>query len=234
MNPRLLRPLATGFDPRSLGGLAWWLDAGDQSTVSVSGTAVSQWNDKSGNGRNAVQSTGNNQPSYANSQNGRKVITFDGSNDRLATSAAFSLGTGGYTVFAVAYHAGGFHVLLEGGTLNPYISALAAQPSTGFRHWDGSSEADTPTGVYTLNQWFLIEYVISSASRLILVNGTQQVSGSGTSRTASLQTIGGTTGGAFFWNGRVAEILVYNTARNASDRSRARNYLGKKWGVAVT
>jgi hypothetical protein len=29
MNPRLLRPRASGFDPRSISGLALWLDAAD-------------------------------------------------------------------------------------------------------------------------------------------------------------------------------------------------------------
>jgi hypothetical protein len=234
MNPRLLRPtIAGGFDPKSLGGLAWWLDAADESKVSLNGTAVSQWDDKSGNGRNAVQSTPGSQPSYANSQNGRKVITFDASDDRLATSAAISLGTGGYTVFAVAYWVDGFKVLLEGAGLNPYMSVLPDPPYDGFRHFDGSSAADTPGGVINNNEWFLVEFVVSSASRLILVNGTQQASASGTTRTASLQTIGATTAGGFFWDGRVAEILVYDTARNASDRSMVRAYLGKKWGVTV-
>ncbi|MFM5944980.1 MAG: hypothetical protein ACKO9G_16710, partial [Dolichospermum sp.] len=38
-----------------------WLDAADSSTITLNGSTVSQWNDKSGNGRNAIQATATNQ-----------------------------------------------------------------------------------------------------------------------------------------------------------------------------
>ena len=232
MSPRLLRPIASGFNPKSISGLAAWWDAADTSTVTTVSGAVSQWNDKSGLARNVLQSTANNRPAYSSTQNGMNVLTFDGSNDRLATSSMFSLGTGGYTVFAVASNAGGFQVLFEGNALNPYMSILASG-STGFRHYDGSAEVDTPSGVYTVDKFFVLEYVISSSSRLILVDGTQQASGAGTSRSAGLQTIGATTSGGFFWNGKIGEMLVYSGAVDSSKRATARSYLGKKWGVTV-
>jgi hypothetical protein len=65
MNPRLMRPLATGFNPKSLSGLSLWLDGADSSTITLNGTAVSQWSDKSGNSRNATQGTALNQPTTA-------------------------------------------------------------------------------------------------------------------------------------------------------------------------
>ena len=233
MSPRLLRPRATGFNPKSIAGLAWWLDASDGSTVTLNGSAVSAWGDKSGNSRNVLQATSNNQPSYSNSQNGKQVITFDGVNDRLSASAAFSLGTSGYTFMAVAFHTSGFQVLAEGGSLNPYFSSDPNGGVRGFRHWDGFSEVDTGAGAYTSGTWFVLEYVISSASRIIAVNGSVRVSGAGTSRSASLQTIGSTTTGGFLWDGRVAEVLVYSSALASTQRSAARKYLGSKWGVAV-
>ncbi|MFM6254192.1 MAG: hypothetical protein ACKPEQ_34470, partial [Dolichospermum sp.] len=56
-----------------------WLDAADSSTITLNGSTVSQWNDKSGNGRNAIQATATNQPAYtANGLNGKPVLTFDG------------------------------------------------------------------------------------------------------------------------------------------------------------
>lgn len=48
---------------------ALWLDAADANTLTVSNLQVSQWNDKSGNGRNAVQATSASQPSYFTYQN---------------------------------------------------------------------------------------------------------------------------------------------------------------------
>lgn len=48
---------------------ALWLDAADQSTITLNGSAASQWSDKSGNARNAVQATAVNQPQYFQYQN---------------------------------------------------------------------------------------------------------------------------------------------------------------------
>jgi prepilin-type N-terminal cleavage/methylation domain-containing protein len=69
-----------------------WLDADDLSTITLNGSNVSQWNDKSGNSRNATQVTVLNQPVYtAAGLNGKNVLTFDGSNDQLITPT-FNLG----------------------------------------------------------------------------------------------------------------------------------------------
>jgi hypothetical protein len=54
-----------------------WLDAADASTITESGGAVSQWNDKSGNGRNATQATAGNRPTVlADALNGRQGVQF--------------------------------------------------------------------------------------------------------------------------------------------------------------
>ncbi|MFM6201253.1 MAG: hypothetical protein ACKPE1_19315, partial [Dolichospermum sp.] len=59
---------------------ALWLDAADSSTIILNGATVSQWRDKSGNGRHISQGTAANQPTYtANGLNGKPVLTFDGS-----------------------------------------------------------------------------------------------------------------------------------------------------------
>lgn len=62
---------------------ALWLDAADATTVTLNGTAVSQWRDKSGNGRNASQSTATNQPTYQAGLSGKNAVVFDGSLDYL-------------------------------------------------------------------------------------------------------------------------------------------------------
>jgi hypothetical protein len=89
MSPRLLRPRASGFNPKSISGLVAWFDADDVSTFTLSGTDVSEWRDKSGNGYAVSQSTGNNQPNRTGSIGGRACIDFNGTSDCL-----FSDGTG--------------------------------------------------------------------------------------------------------------------------------------------
>jgi len=62
-----------------------WLDAADSSKVSTTpNNTVSQWTDKSTNGCNFYQPTGEAQPAYGSvTINGKSVITFDGANDTL-------------------------------------------------------------------------------------------------------------------------------------------------------
>ena len=55
-----------------------WLDAADASTVQVVSGAVAQWDDKSGNGRNAAQASPGLRPLLdAASVNGLDSITFN-------------------------------------------------------------------------------------------------------------------------------------------------------------
>jgi hypothetical protein len=73
---------------------ALWLDAADSSTITESGGAVSQWNDKSGNGRNATQATPGFQPAViANAYLGKAAIRSDGVDDFLGI-VPFSVSAG--------------------------------------------------------------------------------------------------------------------------------------------
>ena len=67
-----------GFPRKWPGAILWtpaqissalWLDAADANTVTLNNLTVSQWNDKSGNGRNVLQATSANQPLYVKAQN---------------------------------------------------------------------------------------------------------------------------------------------------------------------
>lgn len=84
MSPRLLRPRASGFNPNSIAGLAYWLDASKSSTITT-GTGVSEWRDAAGGTIKATQATANSQPAYQLAQqNGRNAVYFDGTNDSLS------------------------------------------------------------------------------------------------------------------------------------------------------
>ncbi|MEN9766838.1 MAG: Synechococcus phage [Cyanobacteriota bacterium] len=101
---------------------ALWLDAADASTVTTVSGNVSQWNDKSGNGRNAAQGTAGSRPAYTSAgQNGLNTISFDGSSDRLSLASGLSLGTA-HSIFVVAKNsatitaASSSQVILSGGS----------------------------------------------------------------------------------------------------------------------
>lgn len=73
---------------------ALWLDATDASTITTVSGAVSEWRDKSGNARHVSQANAAWRPAVVtNAINGLQVLQFDGSDDRL-TSTAVGLPTG--------------------------------------------------------------------------------------------------------------------------------------------
>lgn len=57
---------ARAWTPAQLGPsvVSMWFDASDSATLTLNGATVSQWDDKSGNGRHAVQATAASQPTY--------------------------------------------------------------------------------------------------------------------------------------------------------------------------
>ena len=95
------------FNPTSITGCQLWLDASDTATISVSGTAVTQWTDKSANAYTFTQGTAGSRPSSGTrTKNSLNLIDFDG-NDYLSSTAAttawkfLSDGTN-HTIFIVA------------------------------------------------------------------------------------------------------------------------------------
>ena len=78
------------WDP-SLVSTALWLDAADASTVTTVNGNVSQWNDKSGNDRNAAQSTAGNRPLYQSAaQNGLNAVRFTAASSHFLTAGTTS------------------------------------------------------------------------------------------------------------------------------------------------
>jgi hypothetical protein len=79
------------WTPANLGeDIALWLDATDSSTITLNGSNVSQWSDKSNNNRHAIQGTATLQPTYDSVNN--KVV-FDKVDDLLLTNIPSTSGT---------------------------------------------------------------------------------------------------------------------------------------------
>lgn len=68
---------------------AIWIDFADASTVSLSGSSITQVTDKSGNGKTLTQGTAARRPTYSTaSQNGLNTASFDGGDSLAASTAA--------------------------------------------------------------------------------------------------------------------------------------------------
>lgn len=135
MNPRLLRPMASGFNPRSIAGLYSWWDAAAANSVTLNSGNVSEWRDLSGGGRHLSQPTAGNQPAYTTAgRNGRNCLTFSGSYSgsvRLVAAVSSDWeflhdGTSPYGVYIVASHTGAS----GSGVVSGYINTRAISAST--------------------------------------------------------------------------------------------------------
>ena len=235
MNNRLLRPLASGFNPRSLASLDLWFDASDTSSVTVS-TGVSVWANKSGlSGRNMTQGTGNNQPAYTPSYlNGKHAIVFDGSNDTLSCTSATL--TNPYHSFFVMKHTSAYATTkrFTGADANGQAFSGARTSSTDMVMLNGSpfgSVGGTPA--VEPETFSVIEFEINGASSVARCNGTAFGAITGTVGTVNPGglVLGGSIALAQYSAIAVAELIVYSRVLTATERAKVSNALRSKWGV---
>lgn len=235
MSPRLLRPVASGFNPKSISSLAMWLDGNDASSITLVSSAVSEWKDKA-SGKVFAQTTANNRPTLT-TINGKTALAFDGSNDTLSCvdpfttyplSMFFVQRLLAHTNFGMTYTVGAsndFNLRQNGtgGTLQVQMTSTAA----GY----GLTTLSTSTA-----QLISIVYESTAANSVLYLDGTALVPTSGG---YSQPTLSGThwiatRNNGFPINGYIGEILIYSKTVSASERFKITQYLGKKWGITVT
>lgn len=250
MNPRLLVPRASGFNPKTISGLVGWWDPSDSATVTTVSGAVSQLNDKSGLGRNATQGTANNRPSYTGTINGKNVMTFDGSNDRLVTGLQSNTLTGFATFFCVCQASSGWSDVTannktplygrDSTTSNAYginLSTISGPLALNVA-WRGLgfNAIDGPTVAKGVPQ--LLVGTLNTTTRFRRVNGTAaNTSFSGTAGTnaaaGNFLHIGEDPTQLRWWSDLIGEILVYDRTLTTDEIKKVEAYLGKKYGITV-
>lgn len=259
MNPRLMRPRASGFNPRTLSGLVLWLDPTDATSYTVS-TGVSEWRDKSGGSVAFTQTTGNSQPTLS-TINGKTAFSFDGSNDSLATSSTIFTSNSSFTFFQVILvtfpgtsgHVFNHRTGAGGVDTNDFCVALNAnQGATWIFGTLRTRVRSFRSGVgYNADQRF--DSVDASGAGAVSVTGTFSASSAtstawwrGTaSPTSSSTSDTGTNAGMaigcrlnatrdLFYQGLMGEILAYSRTLTTTERRSVESYLAKKWGYATS
>jgi len=216
-------------------GLALWLDAADDSTFSYSsGTSVSQWRDKSGNNSHVSQATSANQPSRSATQNSRKILTFDGTNDSLSTSISLDLSVT-HTIFAIASQTTGTSdagLVSINNSLNNGLTLHNG--STYYAYYgDGSKNANSSITTSTTYIFTKVFKGTSSTTRQVYLNGTSATTtgviansdASGVIRLGQQST---------YLNGKIAEVIIFNRELTATELKQVHTYLGQKWGISNT
>ena len=222
MSPLLLRPRTTKLNVLAIPGLATWHDASDEASVTIA-TGASQWNDKSGNSRHATQSTANNQPWYAGTRNGLRVLTYDGANDTMRTPV-FALNQPS-TIFVVA------NSTTNNNIIDGFLSTRAsiARRSTG--HWAIYAGIDLFAGTSD-SAWNVLECETNGASSSLRVNGVQIISGNaGAQNCTGGLSFGSYNNSGSYMTGDMGEVITTDGILSASTLAAIRKYLKAKWGT---
>jgi len=215
----------TSFSPIQIPGLQIWLDAFDTTTINAPGNKVFTWEDKSGNSVDFIQTTGTNQPeTELNTINGRNVIHFDGVDDVMVANSSATL----RVIFIVARIESGF----------PNFSGLFNEAGEDFRNirmngatLDFRGNANTNASDFTDGELFgtRINSVVSTAIQVGTPFIISAIASSGFTFISQIsQDIN-----SRFWKGDIAEVIAYDFALDAINRSEVEQYLSNKWGIPL-
>lgn len=249
MNPRLLRPLATGFDPRRISNLSVWLDATQIAAADAPSDQVENWRSLVGSLVFNQTGTPNNRPTLFESSsdvqtatraliNGKQAVFFDGTNDLLQQTGSATLSETEWSAFAVARRDSttGFRVLFQrdpggGGVRGPQYLRFDGSgnvEAVGFTSagvaFTASSSAAVSTGQV------VVMHAVQTASTLqAFLNNVGGSSVSGVQ--GSIATVATVSRVGALFQGYAAEILLYTRALSAAEQTAVYNYLRSRWGV---
>ncbi len=247
--PAILR-LQPFFSPNALSGLNLWLDAADSSTITTSGSSVTQWRDKSSSGYTFTQGNTSLSPKYGlNTMNGLNVITSQGSQYLQITNWSQNFTTA--TFFYVLQPTNSFSTWEFIGVLmspqvtgTPYIyielfgltspnlftATFSSYNNGGFGGNLGSGSITGST--YLMTGLFRANTSTNSAN----VNGTPfggynftgTANFSSSASNVTLYTAGYPGNSK---SGLYSEIIMFNRVLSVSEYQQVEGYLAWKWGL---
>ena len=240
-------PYYTQFSPKQIAGCSHWFDATDSSTITLSSGSLTQWNDKSGNGRNLTAVSG-----FANAtvssryQNGLNVFNFSGNGLYRTTGGNVSYPLEVYIIVALKSLTAHVDVLGMGDTSTDNFNSLTFAESAASKWHNGSSGGGRQTISLTTEtslSFLLIQWSIANGNYLLRRNGTELIQASrnysfNNSATAIFQigfrhtdNVYGTSAN---FSGYIGEIVVFNNQIGTTDRQNVESYLTQKWGLTAS
>ena len=234
-------PISQDFSPTDIAGISLWLDA-SQIVGLADSNSIQAWMDMSGQGNDVSQTTGADQPTYqTNELNGLPVVRFDGINDTL-TRATIST-SGNTTIFLVLVTAtlGSDSRLIFSSLSSSNVQGEFAfhtrVDNTVFwsrRETASSAVRDVTSQVLSDTTAYLFSTVFNSGAYFLSVNGTENTTDTpnnfGTGD-ATAWKVG--SGDGTFWNGDMAEIIVYDSALSTGNRQSVESYLATKYNITL-
>ena len=224
-----------------------WLKA----DAGVTGTSnVSAWADQTNQSNDAAQATSSRQPSKTDGAiNYQPALTFDGTDDFLDVPYSDGLHQGKVQIFSVhkSTDAPSFSspfTSRDGSTTEGYL--LYEDDSDLYAFWTAASSSWNAItgGSVTFDSFELVSISgqtgSGTAEKYIYVDGSQ----TGSSTTATFDTATGSgspyrvgagatesASGNYFWEGDIAEQIVFNVVLSQTERYQVDSYLALKYGI---
>jgi len=243
-----LKPHLRVFQPTDISGCVLWLDAADSSSITLSGSNMTRWTDKSTTGRNMVPfSTYSNATVSSNFQNNLNVLNFSGAGVYQAPASSIIYPVDLYIVMALKDLTTHVDVVSMTASAADNFNSLSYSEYTSRRWHNGSTGySRTPNTVSTSNEtstsFLLMNWSIINGDYVLRRNGTlmtQTGSYTWTPTAASIFQIGfraspslyspATTAGTF--RGYIGEIVAFNKQLGDSQRQEVEGYLANKWNL---
>ena len=238
--PPFLRP----FSPVDVDGLALWLDGADLATVTLSGSNVTGWSDKSGAGK-TITVGGSGGLTYSSNS----VCTSSAATSYFTVPVDIRKTVMSNMTLVMVYTWLGKALSQDNGTLwgndNPnggnrvqFVSFSAYSPNSYVYYLNGPSLTITELNTTSRLVYSAVDQVGVTGGSAVWVNGTQSAAGTGTSvvnTPASGNEIlyfgGGETSSIYPCYAAFSEILLYSNALPVSQRQQVETYLATKWGL---
>lgn len=232
--------LNTLFAPTQIPGCQLWLDASDPTTVSLSGTTVTQWRDKSGQGNTATP-TGT--ISYTSKINNLTAMSYPGTFNTYFKGSLTNTGTTltAFSVFVTntsSYSVVRILSLAKDGANdfnnNLYVAAIQRQNANFVSYRNlvtlglVAATLDTPS---------LFTTQFTGSSNTVYWNGSPGTTAASSGNFGYTNYEVGTSYGeesAVNLNGSVGEVVVYHASLTTAQRQQVEGYLAWKWGLQGT
>jgi hypothetical protein len=224
-----------------------WVDAASPATITLNGSKVSAWSDRSPYAANFSQASAAAQPTYITSEpglpNGKPIVRFDGTSSVL--NGAWSVPNSAATVAFVAKDTGSSVAAPNNvnGVFASGCGGWGAYSVSGTAYVLDGAGGGTPNSANTtsaITSWRTITGTYSQGSTSgtsIWADGVLEeawAGGGAVTGNGSDTQLGGRTCGGYntrLFKGDLAEVVVTDGALSTFDRQALEGYLAWKWGT---
>ena len=223
--------------PTDIEGLQAWYDTTSDDYLTLDGSAITQFIDRSGQGNDTdVQGTASARPTRTASQiNGLQAAVFDGNDELDLPSALYSIPNGDNTIFLVAKQdtaASGTNERIlsmnDAGSNRLYFQY--ASGSELLAYTNGLGGGDAALSSTTTTDFNIFTGQLSGTTETITANGSEDsgTAPNGVNFTAINATIGQGT-----FDGALVEVLIFDRALTSTEKDNINGYLSAKYNIGL-